>query len=81
MSSDLLNICKYELLIHFRPPPSAETMKEVLPHIMAGKHEAGKLDEDFKNNRDKKATAPETRRSDADHALMLGLCKSGVLKK
>jgi len=47
-------------------------MKEVLPHIMAGKHDAGKLDADFKNDKDKKATAPETRKSELDEAFKLG---------
>jgi len=59
-------------LISIREPVTAETMKEVLPHIMAGKHEAGKLDADFKNDKDKKATAPETRKSELDEAFKLG---------
>jgi len=48
-------------------------MKDVLPLIMRGKHEAGQLDADFIKDENKKATATETRKSELDNAYKLAM--------
>ncbi|XP_052228699.1 uncharacterized protein LOC127842939 isoform X2 [Dreissena polymorpha] len=57
---------------NMREPVSEETIRENMQYIFKGKHEAMEIDQEFKTDDKKKATSPETRRSELDDAYTRG---------
>ena len=47
-------------------------MKEVMPHILSGKHQAAELDRQFREDRDRKAMCPDVRKATSGQALEIG---------
>jgi len=54
------------VLIFTSKPVTKVTMQACLPRILAGKYETAKLEGEFKTDKHKKATSPQTRGSDLD---------------
>ncbi|XP_052227956.1 uncharacterized protein LOC127842467 [Dreissena polymorpha] len=63
---------RHEILENRRQSDSIKTIKDTLPHIMQGKHDAATLDESFKKDPGKKASSPQTRLAYADNSFKLG---------
>ncbi|KAH3783461.1 hypothetical protein DPMN_161399 [Dreissena polymorpha] len=61
-------------------PVSAATIKENVKHIFKGKNDAMEIDQQFKQDDKKKATSPETRRSELDDAYEKGAKRMKVTR-
>ncbi|KAH3783511.1 uncharacterized protein LOC127842219 [Dreissena polymorpha] len=71
---------KHEILEKPSKPVSAATIKENVKHIFKGKNDAMEIDQQFKQDDKKKATSPETRRSELDDAYEKGAKRMKVTR-
>ncbi|WAR20304.1 hypothetical protein MAR_002142 [Mya arenaria] len=66
---------QHDILDRPRSPVTEKTMRETLPGILRGKHDARELDDSFKKDKNKKAETPKTRQAEVDDAYMMGLSR------
>ncbi|KAH3783472.1 uncharacterized protein LOC127842222 [Dreissena polymorpha] len=71
---------KHEIFEKPSKPVSAATIKKNVKHIFKGKNDAMEIDQQFKQDDKKKATSPETRRSELDDAYEKGAKRMAVTR-